>query len=102
MYSGDWKCADCNNAITELPFEPRDTSNLRCRDCFAKNRGQQISSFKINNALSGVVYFCCRTGTRTPIAWTKTKCPTIRRSGNILWLIDYHNFHQFSTCVIGS
>lgn len=38
MYSGDWKCAECGNAITELPFEPRDTSNLKCRDCFMKSR----------------------------------------------------------------
>ena len=38
MYSGDWKCADCGAAITSLPFVPRDTSNLRCIDCFKKNK----------------------------------------------------------------
>jgi len=36
MFQGNWSCADCNAPITELPFEPRDTSNLRCRDCFRK------------------------------------------------------------------
>lgn len=25
-------------AITELPFEPRDTSNLKCLDCFKKSK----------------------------------------------------------------
>ncbi len=36
---GDWKCAGCGNAITQLPFEPRDTSNLKCIDCFKKSKG---------------------------------------------------------------
>jgi len=38
-FSGDWKCADCGGAITSLPFQPRDTSNLKCVDCFKKSRG---------------------------------------------------------------
>ncbi len=38
MYSGDWKCSGCGASITELPFEPKNTSNLNCRDCFMKNR----------------------------------------------------------------
>ena len=35
MYKGDWKCAQCGAAITELPFEPdpERLSQLRCRDC---------------------------------------------------------------------
>lgn len=36
MFEGNWTCADCGGAITSLPFEPRDTSNLKCRDCFRK------------------------------------------------------------------
>lgn len=36
MYTGDWSCADCGGKIDKLPFEPRDTSNLKCRDCFRK------------------------------------------------------------------
>lgn len=38
MYQGDWKCSDCGTAITELPFQPKDESNLKCRDCFKKDR----------------------------------------------------------------
>lgn len=37
-FSGDWKCAGCGAAITSLPFEPRDTSNLKCIDCFKQSR----------------------------------------------------------------
>lgn len=36
MFQGNWSCASCGNAITELPFEPRNTDNLKCRDCFRK------------------------------------------------------------------
>ncbi|QSH39731.1 hypothetical protein JXR01_00390 [Candidatus Kaiserbacteria bacterium] len=36
MFEGNWSCADCGGAITSLPFEPRDTGNLKCRDCFRK------------------------------------------------------------------
>lgn len=38
-YEGDWKCATCNAPITSLPFQPRDTSNLKCIDCFKKSKG---------------------------------------------------------------
>ena len=38
MFSGDWKCAGCSNSISELPFEPRNTDNLKCRDCFMKEK----------------------------------------------------------------
>ncbi|MCW9054425.1 MAG: hypothetical protein OQJ98_00345 [Candidatus Pacebacteria bacterium] len=38
MHKGDWKCAGCGGAITELPFQPRDTGNLKCLDCFKKER----------------------------------------------------------------
>lgn len=37
-FEGDWQCAGCNGSIKELPFEPRDTSNLKCRDCFIKEK----------------------------------------------------------------
>ncbi|MCG2694714.1 hypothetical protein L6261_01355 [Candidatus Parcubacteria bacterium] len=33
MFKGNWKCVGCGTTISELPFEPRDTSNLMCRDC---------------------------------------------------------------------
>jgi len=41
MFSGNWTCVKCNGAITELPFEPRDTSNLMCRECHRNSRGDR-------------------------------------------------------------
>lgn len=38
MFQGDWQCAGCGSSITQLPFEPRSTSNLKCIDCFKKSR----------------------------------------------------------------
>lgn len=38
VFTGDWQCATCSSPITELPFEPRNTSGLKCRDCFMKER----------------------------------------------------------------
>lgn len=35
---GNWICAGCGEAITSLPFNPRDTSNLKCIDCFKRSR----------------------------------------------------------------
>lgn len=37
-FAGDWKCAGCDGAISSLPFQPRDTSNLKCLDCFKKSK----------------------------------------------------------------
>ncbi len=36
---GNWTCSNCNTPITSLPFEPRDTSNLLCMDCYKKKKG---------------------------------------------------------------
>lgn len=36
--SGDWQCANCGGSITSLPFTPRDTSNLKCLDCFKRSK----------------------------------------------------------------
>jgi len=35
MYSGNWKCSNCQAVITELPFEPDPArlDKLLCRDC---------------------------------------------------------------------
>lgn len=38
MFSGEWTCSGCGGTISELPFEPRDTSNLKCKECFQKSR----------------------------------------------------------------
>ncbi|HEY4487081.1 MAG TPA: hypothetical protein VJB70_05150 [Candidatus Paceibacterota bacterium] len=37
MFQGNWSCSACGAGISELPFEPRETGNLMCRDCFKKN-----------------------------------------------------------------
>ena len=39
MYQGNWECSVCGKAITELPFEPRNTDNLKCIDCFKEGGG---------------------------------------------------------------
>jgi len=41
MFKGDWTCVQCNGSIKELPFEPRDTSNLMCRDCHRNSRPER-------------------------------------------------------------
>ena len=38
MFSGNWTCSSCGAQITELPFEPRDTSTLLCRTCLQAQR----------------------------------------------------------------
>lgn len=39
MFEGNWQCSNCGNAINKLSFEPRNTSNLRCLDCFKASKG---------------------------------------------------------------
>jgi CxxC-x17-CxxC domain-containing protein len=39
MFEGNWECSNCKNSIKELPFEPRGTDNLLCRDCHSKKGG---------------------------------------------------------------
>ena len=41
MVQGNWKCAKCGTAITELPFEPSPgrEGDLMCRDCYKSGRG---------------------------------------------------------------
>lgn len=34
MFQGDWQCSICGGSISQLPFEPRNTENLKCIDCF--------------------------------------------------------------------
>jgi CxxC-x17-CxxC domain-containing protein len=38
MFQGNWTCSKCGGEIKELPFEPRGTSGLTCRDCFMKGK----------------------------------------------------------------
>lgn len=37
-FEGDWGCAGCGASITSLPFNPRETNNLKCIDCFKASR----------------------------------------------------------------
>ncbi|NBD73480.1 hypothetical protein GVX82_00350 [Patescibacteria group bacterium] len=39
VFQGSWQCSVCGGEITQLPFEPRGTANLKCMDCFKKSRG---------------------------------------------------------------
>ncbi|OGZ14104.1 MAG: hypothetical protein A3J08_02070 [Candidatus Lloydbacteria bacterium RIFCSPLOWO2_02_FULL_51_11] len=39
MFQGDWTCSGCGTPVKELPFQPKDTSNVTCRDCHMKSRG---------------------------------------------------------------
>jgi len=36
--TGSWQCSICGGEITSLPFTPRDTSGLKCLDCFKKSK----------------------------------------------------------------
>lgn len=36
--AGNWQCANCGGSISSLPFTPRDTSNLKCLDCFKRSK----------------------------------------------------------------
>ncbi len=36
--AGNWRCAGCGATITSLPFTPRDTSNLKCLDCYKRSK----------------------------------------------------------------
>tara|TARA_B100000508_G_scaffold37782_1_gene29582 strand:+ start:5867 stop:6280 length:414 start_codon:yes stop_codon:yes gene_type:complete len=38
MFEGNWSCSGCGNAINKLPFQPRNTENLKCIDCFKSSK----------------------------------------------------------------
>jgi len=42
MVKGNWKCADCGVAITELPFEPSPDRPIFCKECWAKKRAEKF------------------------------------------------------------
>ncbi len=39
MHQGNWTCSGCNGSITQLPFEPKSTNGLLCRECHSKGKG---------------------------------------------------------------
>ena len=38
MHEGNWECASCGKAITQLPFKPNSTEGLKCIDCFKASK----------------------------------------------------------------
>jgi CxxC-x17-CxxC domain-containing protein len=38
MHEGNWTCAGCGKAITQLPFKPNSTEGLKCIDCFKSSK----------------------------------------------------------------
>lgn len=38
MFQGNWTCSKCGGTITQLPFEPKRTDGLTCRECYVKNQ----------------------------------------------------------------
>lgn len=38
MVQGNWKCAQCGADVTELPFSPREGSDVFCRDCYRNKK----------------------------------------------------------------
>jgi CxxC-x17-CxxC domain-containing protein len=38
MYTGNWQCSQCGNAIHQLPFQPKNTENLMCLDCYKASK----------------------------------------------------------------
>ena len=41
MVKGSWKCADCGEEITELPFEPDPDRPIYCKECWIKRTNQR-------------------------------------------------------------
>ncbi|MDD5290043.1 MAG: hypothetical protein PHT40_02485 [Patescibacteria group bacterium] len=37
---GNWTCSMCGVAVTELPFNPKDPSTVKCFDCYKQSRGR--------------------------------------------------------------
>lgn len=35
---GKWTCSGCGAPITSLPFEPRNTTGLKCLDCYKQSK----------------------------------------------------------------
>lgn len=40
---GNWKCSECDKAITELPFEPAEGRPIYCTDCWKKKNPQRFT-----------------------------------------------------------
>jgi CxxC-x17-CxxC domain-containing protein len=49
MIQGDWQCAECGVAITELPFEPIAGKPILCKDCWRKKRDESRANSRADN-----------------------------------------------------
>ncbi len=38
---GNWQCAGCGTAITELPFEPAGDRPIYCKECWSEKRNSR-------------------------------------------------------------
>ena len=68
---------------------PKNFSTLLARPILLNGCPRSLSSpcgtekqYVSEDILRHICFFCCPTGTRTPINGFKGRCPTIRRSGN--------------------
>jgi len=43
MVKGDWKCSECQTAITELPFNPAPDRPIYCKECWSKKRAERVN-----------------------------------------------------------
>jgi CxxC-x17-CxxC domain-containing protein len=43
MIQGEWQCADCKKTITELPFQPNEDQEVRCKECYVAQRSTRRS-----------------------------------------------------------
>ena len=75
-----------------LPFSPLLLKRLKTRFCpvqipFAAQTNKKYTQ-------TGIFFISSGTGIRTPIDWTRTNCPTIRRSPNQFILYNIILFWQ--------
>ncbi len=61
-FQGNWVCCDCGAAITELPFKPTNTDNLRCFECHKKNNPKQNRPERKMYDNDGQGWTCCECG----------------------------------------
>lgn len=45
-FHGEWKCASCSSLISELPFQPREGSQVYCKNCWQDRRNSATRRFQ--------------------------------------------------------
>ena len=64
----------------QLHFLPTEIRQKICLASARSNPSPSLKPYKKQSIKYGLFFICSGTGIRTPIDWTKTSCPTIRRS----------------------